>query len=89
MTDGQLDLIDGTGLAEQAGRIATLREIAAATIGETERSNTRRAFAGDWLLWSTRSQQPCSARSTTAKTAPTSLAQALGDAATELGSVRL
>ena len=50
-TAGQLDLIDGHGLAEQVERVATFRELAAATMAERVPKNTTRAFSGDWDLW--------------------------------------
>jgi integrase len=48
---GQMDLIDGYGLAEQAARPLTLAELAGAVKTEHSRSNTEVAFRQDWAAW--------------------------------------
>jgi integrase len=49
--DGQLDRIGGDGLARAIG--LSVAELADAVMGETDRKNTDRAFAGDWQAWLT------------------------------------
>lgn len=51
MTGGQLDLIDGHGLADRARRPVTLAELAGAVKTEHARSNTDAAFEQDWRAW--------------------------------------
>lgn len=51
MTAGQLDLIDGGGLAEVAERRGALAQAAGVVMDAVTRDNTRRAFADDWRAW--------------------------------------